>query len=128
MTLLFGTFVVVFRKSFLSNQNQIPMTSTLDEGAYTKTSAYNFIKRLVGIKPKDPLNKRVFNLCFRGTEHVFLPRKQEDEIITIFNKIRVQERNSQYWRLKTEEQDPQRASEVLNETITLLEKEFKEAA
>lgn len=128
MTLLFGLFVVIFRKSFLSNQNQIPMTSALDEGAYTKTSAYNFIKRLVGIKPKDPLNRRIFNLCFRGTEHVFLPRKKEDEITTIFNKIGVRERNSQYWRLKTEEQDPQGASQVFNETISLLEKEFKEAA
>lgn len=104
------------------------MTSTQDEGVYTKTRAYNFLKNLVGIRPKDPLNKRVFNLCFRGTEHVFIPKKKEDEITTIFKKIGVRERNEQYWNLKTQQQDVKKASQVFNETITLLEEEFKKAA
>lgn len=103
------------------------MVSTQDDGVYTKTAAYNLIKGLVGIKPKDILNKQVFNLCFSGQEQMYRPRRQESEIVEIFRKHRISELNKKYWELK--KQKSERAREIFDKTISLLESEFaKEAA
>ncbi len=102
------------------------MVSTQDDGVYTRTAAYNLIKRLVGIKPKDTLNKQVFNLCFSNHEHVYRPKKRESEMVEIFRKHNVSELNKKYWALKKNK--PEQAKEVFNTTISLLASEFKQVA
>lgn len=101
-------------------------SSAQDDGVYTKTSAYNFLKRLVGIKPKDPLNRKIFYLCFSSAENFFLPKKQEEEIMKIFDKHKIPELNKKYWELKQKKSEE--AVSVFNQTIAILQKEFKEAA
>jgi len=102
------------------------MVSTQDDGVYTKTAAYNLIKRLVGIKPKDTLNKQVFNLCFSNHDHVYHPKRRESEMVEIFRKHNVLELNKQYWELKNKK--PEQAKKVFDTTISLLEPEFKQVA
>lgn len=103
------------------------MTSTQDEGVYTKTAAYNFLKRLLGIQPKDTINRKIFDVCFTNMEHVYRPKKRETEITEIFNRHQIPERNKLYWDLKKQQQ-AEKAKEVFKETVNLLEKEFKTAA
>jgi len=102
------------------------MVSTQDDGFYTKTAAYNLIKRLVGIKPKNTLNKKVFNLCFSNHEYVYRPKKRESEMVAIFLKHNIAELNKEYWALKDEK--PEQAKKVFDKTISLLEEEFKQVA
>jgi hypothetical protein len=65
------------------------MNSINNEGVYTKTQAYNFLKGLLGLQKRDVINKNFFFLFFRKEdsfpgEKIYSIRKPEDMVKKIF--------------------------------------------
>lgn len=99
------------------------MVSNLEDGIFSKTQAYNFLKRLLGIKSQNTVNRKVFELCFREMEGYWIPVESERFIQEVFSDLRIPERNKEYWNLKKKASE--KAVIFLNETFSLLEKQLK---
>ncbi len=94
------------------------MVTTQDDGIFTRTAAFNFLKDLIGIKRRDTLNRQVFNLCFKENDGYFVLTKSDSTIKEIFQKNRIRERNQRYWSLK--KSNPEEAKRHFEETFLLL--------
>ena len=81
------------------------MIDTQASGAYSKTSAYNFLKNLLGIPKGRTINKKFFSLFFQESEGFYFIKKSEDLVLTIFTNQGIKELNKVYFEKKLNKDD-----------------------
>lgn len=83
------------------------MVSIQEEGVFSRTGAFNFLKTLLGVPKKVLINKELFNKIFLQQEEdahdpgAYRIQYPEDKIKTVFEKQKLAERNREYYSHKT---------------------------
>ncbi len=96
------------------------MFTSHDDGVYSKTQAYNFLKELLGVPKGVLINKNFFSLFFSEFENgKYLIKKAEDVIINIFTEKGIAEMNKMYY-LKKQENQIDEANKISEIVITLV--------
>jgi hypothetical protein len=78
------------------------MLSTANEGVFTKTQAFNYLKDLLSIPKKSTINKNFFRLFFKSADGLYMLKTSEEMIAEIFSEEGLVKLNSQYFELKKE--------------------------
>ena len=95
------------------------MIDTQISGAYTKTGAYNFLKRLLGVPKKAIINRNFFNLFFTEDENFFFIKKSEKAVKKLFQKEGIQELNNLYF-LKKSANKTEEANEIAKNVLNIV--------
>ena len=75
------------------------------DGFYTRTQAYNFLKELLGVSKSVLINKSFFLLFFSESDGgMYVIKKPEDMIKNIFTEEGIVEMNKMYFQKKQEKQ------------------------
>jgi|GEM_PF-2169673 len=109
----------ILRKNSLTSKITPPMLTTQDTGVYTKTGAFNLLKKWIGIPQKKTINKEVFSLCFKSIENFYISVVDEGEMKKIFSQHEIPKRNNIYWETKKSGKAKE-AEKILNESIWIL--------
>jgi hypothetical protein len=67
-----------------------------EEGFYTRTQAFNFLKELLGISKHALINKDFFFIFFKESYGLFRIKKTEEEVKAIFLKNQISALNQRY--------------------------------
>lgn len=90
----------------------------LNDGFYSKTCAFNFLKKKLGIPKSALINKNFFDVFFEEAEvGKYLPRCSEEDIEKIFLEKKIPQLNEEYYKKKryTQREEAKRiAEEVLS--------------
>jgi hypothetical protein len=78
------------------------MHDNQQEGFYTRTGAFNFLKVLLNLPKNALVNKDFFSFFFIEYEGVFKIRKTEEETKEIFSRNNIADLNQQYYQAKKE--------------------------
>ncbi len=78
------------------------MLSTANDGVFTKTQAFNYLKVLLKVPKKATINKNFFKLFFKSADGLYMLKTSEELIISIFSEEGLADMNQQYFILKTE--------------------------
>ena len=70
------------------------------DGSYTPTEAYNFLKGLLGVRKNVLINKQFFLLFFTKVDDFYIIKKSENIIKDIFTKGGIAELNKVYYQKK----------------------------
>ena len=74
------------------------------EGAFSRTGAFNFVKRdILGVSKKVRVNREYVMAFFKQDGDQFFLVKSEDETRTIAHALRLKELNADYFKAKTDE-------------------------
>ena len=105
-------------------KNNCLMVNNNDDGVYSRTRAYNFLKDLLGVSRKVLINKYFFSLFFEKLDDKdFIIKKSEDIIKSIFTKEGLAELNKQYYQSK-QEKNPVEAEKISEQVVQIVEKEL----
>ncbi len=77
------------------------MQDSNSEGVYTKTRAYNLLKKKIGVSKKVMIYHRLFESAFveiEGGKYLMIPT--EEQLDSIFEKIQIQKRNEECYEMK----------------------------
>ena len=74
----------------------------LQDGFYTKTQAYNLLKKFLGVSRKVLINRIFFSLFFKESDGLYLIEKSEGFVRDMFIEKNVSELNGKYYKKKSE--------------------------
>lgn len=70
------------------------------DGIYSRTQAYNYLRILLGV-PKDAcINSDFFALFFQQSDEGFILKKPENDVERIFREHKIAEMNKEYFDAK----------------------------
>lgn len=100
------------------------MNNSQEEGVYTRTQAFNFLKGLLGVKKNILISKRFFSLFFTGIEGgLYSIKSTEDTIKSIFTKEGIAELNKIYFQ-KIQAKEVNEAKEIYEQVILVIQKDL----
>lgn len=76
------------------------MINSAEEGVYTKTQAFNFLKDLLEVPHNVLISKKFFSLFFEDSDSFFVIKQPESKIESIFENLKIPERNRNYFEVK----------------------------
>jgi hypothetical protein len=98
------------------------MLNTQDEGVFTKTQAFNFLKELLCISKRCLINRKIVFLVFEQSDGGFFIKKPESEVRNFFKARKIPELNRDYYRaIKT--RDPE-ALRISGKIISIIRREM----
>jgi len=100
------------------------MNNSQEDGVYTRTQAFNFLKGLLGVKKNILISKRFFSLFFIGIEEgMYSIKSTEDTIKSIFTKEGIAELNKIYFQ-KIQAKETKEANEIREQVILVVQKDL----